>query len=83
MRGGNMFWETDSDRYHKAHNKRQREQNERRRQKAREYAAREKEQEIQKRDANAKTNLYDGKHSQLNNQLVKVGHEYVYITQHH
>ena len=34
-----------------------------------------------KRDANAKTNLYDGKHSQLNNQLVKVGHEYVYITQ--
>ena len=33
------------------------------------------------RDANAKTNRYDGEHSQLNNQLVKVGHEYVYITQ--
>ena len=31
------------------------------------------------RDANAKTNQYEGKHSQLNNQLVKVGREYVYI----
>ena len=33
------------------------------------------------RDANAKINQYEGQHSQLNNQLVKVGHEYVYITQ--
>jgi hypothetical protein len=33
------------------------------------------------RDANAKVNQYEGEHSQLNNQLVKVGNEYVYITQ--